>query len=163
MQSFTDKTGDAWTIKFTVLTRMNVRARHDIDIAKMLRQDMLTRFADEPELLVAILWVCIEDQATARGLTLDDFLATRLDEETLEVATELLFDERVEYAPKKNKAALRKIVRTYRKSGTAMQTAWTKTIESISDDSIDAAAREIEALAATKSPSGNSNSPASVA
>lgn len=159
MQTFKDTTGRPWEIKFSVLIRMAVRSRCGVDIATMLKQDNLIKFGDEPELLAVTLWVCVEKQAEQRGVTHDEFFGELIDEEILDQCIELLFDEHIEYSPKKKRPHLRKLLTIYRTTGTAAMKASTQTIANISNDDIERYGNEIAHLIHTKSTNGKMSSP----
>lgn len=159
MQTFKDTTGQPWEIAFTVLIRRTVRSRCGVDIATMLKQENLIQFGNEPELLIDTLWACVESQAKTRGVSFDEFFGERIDEETLDQCIELLFDEHVEYSPKKKRPHLRKLLNIYRTAGKAATTASTRTIANISDADIERYGIEIANLIHTKSTNGKMSSP----
>lgn len=162
MQSFKDLTGQTWNFKFTVLLRRTIRTQCGIDIAGLIGQTVLKQISEEPERVVDMIWACIESKAIERGVDFETFFTERIDSDLLESVTDLMFDEAIEYAPKKNKASLLKLLTIYRQTGNRTIDTLMKNIESIdAEEETSKAVEEIENLLATKSTNGSTSLPPS--
>jgi hypothetical protein len=162
MQSFKDKSNLNWDIKFSVYLRRTIRSRVGLDVLKLLAQETLKQLDDEPELVIDMIWACLESQAQGRNIDIETlFSDSHIDEELLETITDLLFDEAIEYAPEKKRATMRKILSIYRKTGKQTMNTLMKHIESIDEGSaVSEITSEIVNSLQLKSTNGKTNSEA---
>jgi len=146
MQSFKDKSGLPWDIKFGVLLRRTIRQRVGVDIVALLATKTLKKLDEETELWVDIIWACVEKQANERSITMEQFFDDdNFDEDLLETVVDLCFDESVIYAPEKKRAMLRKTLSIYRQTGKRTIDTLMKHIDDIDESAaVDAMVSEIE-------------------
>ena len=77
MRIFKDKNGQDWQIVLNVHQMKRIRAALGIDLVNVItldkegvvKVDMIDRIANDPCLLVDILWVLVEEQAKAISVT----------------------------------------------------------------------------------------------
>jgi hypothetical protein len=115
MQTFTDKNNDKWDIELNVGTARKVLSECKIDLINVLDFDeqkqeksVLEKLADDPILLVDVLYCLCSTQARERNL--DDFaFASLFSAETIVQATECLMEEIINFSPPVTKKILMKI------------------------------------------------------
>lgn len=159
MQVFKDTAGRTWEIKFSVKVRRRIRALCGIEVLKLLTQEVQTRLSGDEgcDLIEEMIWGCVEDQATERGVSYDQFWE-ELDAEIIEGIGEMLFAESVEAAPEKKRPQLRRIHETLLMSYEKTVNILTKHIDDIDPDSVsDKVASEIGRLLAPKSTHGKTS------
>lgn len=93
--------GRTWELRLTVWTLTEVQKSTGVELAKALQSEK--GFADllfaDPGTLAGILWTLIEDQATAAGVTPEQF-GRSLDGPTIEKATEALLMAVADFVPR---------------------------------------------------------------
>ena len=118
MQTFTDKNNDKWNIEINVGTARKVLSECNVDLINVLDFDeqkqeksVLEKLADDPILLVDVLYCLCSTQAKERNL--DDFaFATLFSADTIVQATECLMEEIINFSPPVRQKVLRKIHQT---------------------------------------------------
>ena len=159
MQSFKDTNGLSWDFKFTRFLRGVIMSRCGVDIAKLLTKDTVKQIDADPDNVCHVLWACIEKQAESRKVDFETFFTSHVDEDLMGELVEKLFDEAVEYAPKKSRPAMEKLRNLYRQSEEEIYPTLMKHIDDISiDDVVSAAKNGIENLLQKKSPNGKIDS-----
>ena len=73
MPTFTDTAGRTWTVTVTVSGIKRVRDLLTVDLLDVANGDLLSRLADDPVLLVDVLYALLKPEADARGVTDEDF------------------------------------------------------------------------------------------
>ena len=122
MKTFTDNTGRTWEVALHLRQMKRVRDVLGGDLVNVISAtkdggvstDTLERVANDPILLVDILWVLCEGQAKASGVTDEDF-GSSLAGESVEDATRAFLDELVDFFPGARRLYLRKAVDLARK------------------------------------------------
>ena len=122
MKTFTDNKGRTWEVALNIRQMKRVRDVLGVDLVNVISAtkdggvstDTLERVANDPILLVDILWVLCEGQAKASGVTDEDF-GSSLAGESVEAATRALLDELVDFFPGARRLYLRKAVDLARK------------------------------------------------
>jgi hypothetical protein len=117
MRRFTDTKGRAWELDLNVRQMKRVRDILGIDLVNIISTgkdgavatDTLDRVANDPILLVDILWVLCEGQAKSAGVTDEDF-GSSLAGESIAEATRAFLDELVDFFPGARRLFLRKAV-----------------------------------------------------
>ena len=117
MRRFTDTKGRTWDIELNVRQMKRVRDILGIDLVNIISTgkdgavatDTLDRVANDPILLVDILWVLCEGQAKSAGVTDEDF-GSSLAGESIAEATRAFLDELVDFFPGARRLFLRKAV-----------------------------------------------------
>ena len=122
MRQFTDTKERVWDVELNVRQMKRVRDVLGIDLVNVIQAgkdgavatDTLDRVANDPILLVDILWVLCEGQAQAAGVTDDDF-GSSLAGDSIETATRAFLDELVDFFPGARRLILKKAVGLARK------------------------------------------------
>ena len=136
MRTFKDNAGGTWSVTLNVLQMKRIRAHLGIDLVNVItldaggkvKVDLVDRIANDPCLLVDILWVCVEDEAKAAGVTDEEF-GRSLAGESIEEATRAFLDELVDFFPGAKRLFLKKAVELSRKFGGEMTEALGKALE----------------------------------
>ena len=122
MKTFTDSKGRTWEVELNIRQMKRVRDTLGIDLVNVISAnkdgsvstDTLERVANDPILLVDILWVLCEGQAKPAGVTDDDF-GSSLAGDSIEEATRAFLDELVDFFPGARRLFLKKAVDLARK------------------------------------------------
>ena len=122
MKAFTDAKGRSWEIELNIRQMKRVRDILGVDLVNVIQAgkdgavatDTLDRVANDPILLVDILWVLCEGQAKAAGVTDDDF-GSSLAGDSISDATKAFLDELVDFFPGARRLFLKKAVDLARK------------------------------------------------
>ena len=122
MRQFTDTKERVWDVELNVRQMKRVRDVLGIDLVNVIQAgkdgavatDTLDRVANDPILLVAILWVLCEGQAKTAGVTADDF-GSSLAGDSISAATRAFLDELVDFFPGARRLFLKKAVDLARK------------------------------------------------
>ena len=122
MRQFTDTKDRVWEVELNVRQMKRVRDILGIDLVNVIQAgkdgavatDTLDRVANDPILLVDILWVLCEGQAKAAGVTDDDF-GSSLAGDSIADATRAFLDELVDFFPGARRRVLKKAVDLARK------------------------------------------------
>ena len=122
MRQFTDTKERVWDVELNVRQMKRVRDVLGIDLVNVIQAgkdgavatDTLDRVANDPILLVDILWVLCEGQAKAAGVTDDDF-GSSLAGDSISDATRAFLDELVDFFPGARRLILKKAVGLARK------------------------------------------------
>ena len=136
MRTFKDNAGRTWSVTINVLQMKRIRAHLGIDLVNVItldaggkvKVDLVDRIANDPCLLVDILWVCVEDEAKAAGVTDEEF-GRSLACYSIEEATRAFLDELVDFFPGAKRLFLKKAVELSRKFGGEMTEALGKALE----------------------------------
>ena len=136
MRTFKDNGGRTWTVELNVHQMKRIRARLGVDLVNVIaldaggkvKVDLVDRIANDPCLLVDILWVCVEEEAKAAGVTDEEF-GRSLAGESIEEATRAFLDELVDFFPGAKRLFLKKAVELSRKFGGEMTEALGKALE----------------------------------
>ena len=122
MKTFTDNKGRTWEVALNIRQMKRVRDVLGVDLVNVISAtkdggvstDTLERVANDPILLVDILWVLCENQAKEAGISDEDF-GYSLAGESVEEATRAFLDELVDFFPGARRLYLRKAVDIARK------------------------------------------------
>ena len=122
MRQFTDTKERVWDVELNVRQMKRVRDVLGIDLVNVIQAgkdgavatDTLDRVANDPILLVDILWVLCEGQAKTAGVTDDDF-GSSLAGDSISDATRAFLDELVDFFPGARRLFLKKAVDLARK------------------------------------------------
>ncbi len=137
MRRFTDTKGRTWDIELNVRQMKRVRDILGVDLVNIISTgkdgavatDTLDRVANDPILLVDILWVLCEGQAKSAGVTDEDF-GSSLAGESIAEATRAFLDELVDFFPGARRLFLRKAVDLARRFETENLDALEKALSS---------------------------------
>jgi hypothetical protein len=152
MKPFTDSQGRTWNVTINVSAIKRVRDVLAVDLLDVANGDLLSRLADDPCVLVDVLYVLCKPDADAKGVTDEDFgrgmVGGALDE-----ASSALMKELLDFFPSALRA--RALAKMVRKMG-EQQAAATEAVAALKPLA--------EAEAAVETPGDSSgNSPASAA
>ena len=122
MKSFRDNCGRTWTIALNVWEVKRIRSILGVDLANVItldrdgkvQVDLVDRIANDPCLLVDILWVLVESEAKERGVADVDF-GSALAGDSITEATKAFLDELVDFFPGAKRHFLAKAVDHARK------------------------------------------------
>lgn len=137
MRIFKDSNRQDWQIVLNVNQIKRVRAALGVDLANVItlakdgsvKVDLIDRIANDPCLLVDILWVLVEGQAKEIKVT-DEQFGAALAGDSIEAATTAFLDELVDFFPGAKRLFLKKAVGLARKySG-----EWTQVLEKALED-----------------------------
>jgi len=117
MRTFKDNKGRTWEIALNVWQMKRLRDTLGIDLVNVIgtsadgsvKVDLIDRIANDPVLLVDILWVLCEGQAKSAGATDEDF-GCSLAGDAIEEATRAFLDELVDFFPGARRLFLKKAV-----------------------------------------------------
>ena len=137
MQIFKDRDGREWQVVLNVFQMKRVRAALGVDLVNVIeldrdgnvRVELIDRIANDPCLLVDILWVLVQGQAKELGVT-DEQFGTALAGDAIEAATRAFLDELVDFFPGAKRLFLKKAVELARKFGGE----WNEVLEKALDD-----------------------------
>ena len=136
MRTFKDNEGRTWSFARNVHQMKRIRARLGIDLVNVIalepdgkvKVDLVDRIAGDPCLLVDILWVCVEEEAKAAGVT-DEQFGRSLAGDSIEEATRAFLDELVDFFPGAKRLFLKKAVELSRKYAGESTAALEKALE----------------------------------
>lgn len=121
MRSFKDTSGRAWEIHGHMGSWTRVKAACGVDLTDIATDDRQSiEQLGNPYTLVEVLWAIVEPQATARGMTSDDFLAG-MNGETLAAAHIELVEEMVFFCHPRVKAILQLMLDRMKKAEAAAE------------------------------------------
>ena len=137
MRIFKDRNGQDWQIVLNVNQMKRIRAALGVDLINVIeldkdgqvRVDMIDKIANDPCLLVDILWVLVQDQARTLNVT-DEQFGTALAGDAIENATKAFLDELVDFFPGAKRLFLQKAVGLARKFGGE----WNETLKKALED-----------------------------
>ena len=137
MKTFTDNKDRVWEVELNIRQMKRVRDVLGIDLVNVISAnkdgtvstDTLERVANDPILLVDILWVLCEGQAKTAGVT-DDVFGSSLAGDSISEATRAFLDELVDFFPGARRAILKKAVGLARRYEEENAAALEKALES---------------------------------
>ena len=162
MQIFKDRDGREWQIVLNVFQMKRVRAALGLDLVNVIelekdgtvKVDMIDKIANDPCLLVDILWVLVQEQAKVLNVT-DEQFGTALAGDAIENATKAFLDELVDFFPGARRLFLKKAVELARKFGTESNAVLEKALE---DPELESRVRE-SMNSSTSSPESSESTP----
>ena len=137
MHNFTDNQKRTWQIALNVYEMKRIRAALGIDLVNVItldkngevKVDLIDRIANDPCLLVDILWVLCEAEAKEDGVTDVDF-GSSLAGDAIEEATKAFLDELVDFFPGAKRLFLKKAVELASKYASETKATLEKALES---------------------------------
>ena len=137
MKIFKDNRNREWQLVLNVYEMKQIRAKLGIDLIDVIQLDksgniqvdMIDRIANDPCLLVDILWVLCEAQAKELDVTDVDF-GSSLAGDAIENATKAFLDELVDFFPGAKRLFLRKAIELAQKYTGEMTAALEKALAS---------------------------------
>jgi len=111
MKAFTDSQGRTWPVVINVSAIKRVRDILGVDLLDVANGDLLARLADDPCVLVDVLYVLCKPDADAKGVTDEDF-GRGMVGGVLDEASSALMKELLDFFPSAQRArALAKMLR----------------------------------------------------
>ena len=136
MRSFKDIQGRVWTFSITVGTMKRVRALCGVDLYKVIEIDpdnkekgLLERLAEDPVLLVDVLYSVCKPQADELGVSDVEF-GDAMAGDAIENATNALLDELVDFFPEARRKVFQKVLLATRR----LQAVTEKQLNAILED-----------------------------
>ena len=137
MHIFKDNQGRSWNFALNVWEMKRIRASLGVDLVNAValgkdgnvQADLVDRIANDPCLLVDILWVVCEEQAKEDGVSDVDF-GSSLAGDAVEEATRAFLDELVDFFPGARRLFLRKAVELARRYAAQTDAALKAALES---------------------------------
>ena len=116
MKSFKDAKGRVWQLSVNVGTMKRVRALCDIDLYKIIEigddgkaPELLTKLAEDPILLVDVLYAICKPEADAINVS-DEAFGEGMVGDAIENATNALLDELVDFFPAAKRKVFQKVL-----------------------------------------------------
>jgi hypothetical protein len=123
MKTFTDSQGRTWTVTVNVSAIKRARDLLDVDLLDVAGGDLLARLADDPCLLVDVLYAICKPEADAKGITDEDF-GKGMVGGVLDKAASALMQELLDFFPSAQRVrALGKLVKAMEREDAAMKEA----------------------------------------
>jgi len=111
MKTFTDSQGRTWSVVVNVSAVKRVRDLLDVDLLDVANGELLSRLADDPCVLVDVLFALCKPEADAKGVTDEDF-GRGMVGGVLDEAASALMKELLDFFPSAQRArALGKMAR----------------------------------------------------
>jgi len=123
MKTFNDSQGRMWSVVINVSAVKRVRDLLDVDLLDVANGELLSRLADDPCILVDVLFVLCKPEADAKSITDEDF-GRGMVGGVLDEAASALMKELLDFFPSAQRAkALGKLVRKAAEQETAVAEA----------------------------------------
>jgi len=103
MQQFTDSQGRTWSVVVNVSAVKRVRDLLGVDLLGVANGELLSRLADDPCLLVDVLFVLCKPEADAKGVMDEDF-GRGMVGRVLDEASSALMKELLDFFPSAQRA-----------------------------------------------------------
>lgn len=104
MASFRDRAGREWQLTLSVAAMRAVKMQTGFDLARMFTPEAMTALADDPGLMVDVLWVLVAEQRP-KDMAEEDFAAV-FDGDALEAAEEALTAAAIDFLPRSRRALM---------------------------------------------------------
>lgn len=109
MAQFTDNAKRDWSLSLNVNVLKLIKRELDVDLLDLAHGSVLDRLANDPALLVDVLYLIAKPQADRQGVTAEQFGEAMVGD-ALDAASEALVDALVEFLPGKKRALLTKLM-----------------------------------------------------
>ena len=121
MRSFKDAKGRVWSVAITVGTMKRVRALCGVDLYKIIEigddgkaPELLTKLAEDPILLVDVLYAVCKPEADAINVS-DEAFGEGMVGDVIENATNALLDDLVDFFPEAKRKVFQKVLQATRR------------------------------------------------
>lgn len=137
MTCFNDQKGRSWALCVTVQTLRRVKAQCGINLTDIILLkpeeapdvSLLEQLANDPVLLVDVLYAALSDEAEARGVSAQDF-GEAMAGDAIETATEALLDEVIAFFPLAKRRILQRLMEVSRRFAERQKEALETLLES---------------------------------
>lgn len=109
MARFKDNAGREWSLSLNVNILKQVRSELEVDLLDLAHGAVLDRLANDPALLVDVLYLIAKPQAERASVTAEQFGEAMVGD-ALDAASEALIEALVEFLPSKKRGLLRKLM-----------------------------------------------------
>ena len=116
MNSFKDCHQREWHLEISINEVRRVKKLAGLDILDLDQGKALQRLANDPILLVDVLWILCEEQAEKHGMT-DEQFGRAFRGNTIEDATDALFEALVDFFPPQRQHLLKKVMEAAKTMG----------------------------------------------
>lgn len=107
MQTFTDNTGQTWSLTINVDAIKRVRGLLNVDLMQAIDGKLLERLVTDPVLLCDVVYAICKPEADAKGVT-DEQFGQAMAGDAIDAATTALLEELVGFFPQAKRQVLRK-------------------------------------------------------
>lgn len=107
MQTFTDNTGQTWSLTINVDAIKRVRGLLDVDLMQAIDGKLLERLVTDPVLLCDVVYALCKPEADAKSIT-DEQFGQAMAGDAIDAATTSLLEELVGFFPQAKRQVLRK-------------------------------------------------------
>lgn len=108
-RTFTDATGQTWSVVVTVDTLRRVRQLAGVDLMEAISGTLLDRLATDPVLLVDVIAAVCRPQMVTRSTT-DESFAQAMVGDTLDAAAQALLQGLADFSPSPTRRVLMKLL-----------------------------------------------------
>lgn len=130
LRTFTDATGQQWSVAITVDTLRRVRALASVDLMQAISGKLLEQLATDPVLLVDVLAAVCKPQMDARSITPATF-GEAMSGDAIDSATQALLLGLADFCPSPTRMLLTRIIDAGRASQAKAQELATATLDQI--------------------------------
>jgi len=109
MATFADTAGREWVIDIDVNALRRVRKRLDLKLMDVIGGETLDRLADDPVLLVDMLYVLCQEQAERDGVSDEEF-GRALRGDVLDAAVGAFLEALTDFCPSRKRDLLRRLI-----------------------------------------------------
>lgn len=132
MAKFTDTKGREWSLAVDTFQLGNVRKLTGFELSKLFENDLarLRQLGSDPELLCRVLFAICQEQATAAGVTEENFMRG-MGGDSLAAAFDAFYEAFADFCPSQRRELLRALAKKERETSAEMVTMATSRIEAI--------------------------------
>lgn len=135
MHTFRDTTGRIWSVRIDVTAIKRVRGLTSIDLLTAATVDGLGSILSDPVKVCDILYALCRDEATARGVSDEDFGRALFGDE-IETAMDALAEELIDFFPSSSRGLLRKWLAAVKKVQARLAVRADKEMEQLDPEAI---------------------------
>ena len=117
MKTFVDNAGRTWTVAINVDAIKRVRDLAQVNLLEVIEGKLLERLIGDPVLLCDVIYAVCKPEADAKTITDVDF-GRAMAGDAIDLATQSLLEELVDFFPQRRRALLTKVLDKLRKLDT---------------------------------------------
>jgi hypothetical protein len=115
MKTFKDNAGRTWTIAVNIAAVKRVKSLLDIDLIEgVVKEGVIDELATNPILLCDVIYAICKPEADKQNIT-DEQFGQAMAGDAIELATEALLEELVDFFPEAKRRVLRKAMGRFKK------------------------------------------------
>jgi hypothetical protein len=144
INKFTDGENRTWTVRVTVGVIKEVRNLFQLDINEALnpQSGVIDKLADDPVMMMDVIYVCCRPQMDAKGVSVEDF-SDSITGDTIEQASKALVDAVVDFFPRSKTEVIRESLALRDKMMMRIKNKAMKELTSMSDKDMDRAVEKL--------------------